>query len=143
AAAQEQTGQDEKLLTVVYDVKELLHQPGSRGGFDKIEDVIKIVLTSVNPGSWRGSDKGSSLQELNGNRLEIRTTEKQHAAVRELLTALRRLMGASVDLKTELVEMDRAAFDKDVRPALALPGGKGERPAAGVADEVLKKLREG
>src|SRR5205085_1785991 len=94
------------LTTVTYDVADLVKgAPAWRRylplpslpvapdrGADGAEALVQVLLGTVSPESWRpGRDGGSSLQAFNGTRLEVRATRKQHAEIRSLLEALRRM----------------------------------------------------
>jgi hypothetical protein len=128
---------DVERKTVVYDLTDLIHRPGGRTGFDRIDEVARVIVTTVHPGGWGGEKDGASrLRELNGTRLEIHTTPRNHAEIADLLAALRRIRDVDVNLRADLFEVDRAVYEKEIKPKLD------RRAAAEVAGTVVDLLRK-
>jgi hypothetical protein len=128
---------DEKPVVKTYDVGGMIHKPGGRTGYDSIDEIVKLIITDVEPGSWGGEDDGKNrLRELNGTKLEIVTTPKNHKEIADLLEAHRRVNDCDVNLRAALYEIDRAVWEKEVRPML------NRQPAAPVGDVVVELLRK-
>jgi hypothetical protein len=128
---------EDKPKTVVYDVSDLIHRPGGRTGFDRIDEVARHIVTAVHPGGWGGEKEGASrLRELNGTKLEIHTTPKNHAEIVDLLAALRRMNDVDINLRADLFEIDRAIYEKEIKPKL------GRRAAAEVAEGFVEMLQK-
>jgi hypothetical protein len=133
----QQPADDDNPRTVVYDVSDLIYRPGGRTGFDRIDEVARQIVTSVHAGGWGGEKEGASrLRELNGAKVEIHTTPKNHAEIVDLLGALRRLHDVDVNLRADLFEIDRALYEKEIKPKL------NRRAAAEVAEGVVDLLRK-
>src|SRR5262245_65841959 len=74
----------DNLLTVTYDVADLMRSApawaggslgGAKVGPGGLDALVKLIVTSVKPDSWRGTGEGvSTLHEVHGTKLEIRTT---------------------------------------------------------------------
>jgi hypothetical protein len=126
-----------KLETAVYDVSDLIYRPGGKTGYDSIDDVIKVVLTSVNPGGWSALDEdGDTLHELNGTKLEVRTNAARHAEIKQLLDALRGRMDVAVQVNVKLYEVERTFYEKEIKPHL----GAGKRLASPVPEDLTERL---
>lgn len=108
-----------KLRSVTYDVADLLHRTHGKTGYDSIDQLIKVIVTTVDPEAW-GPKSGESIKDLDGTRLEVRTTAARHVEVKTLLDALRGKMDLNVVLSAEVWEIDRATLAKEV----TLPEGK-------------------
>ena len=50
--AAEPPAKDEKPKTVVYDVDNLLYKHGVQSGLDKIDDLVNIIVKTVEPTKW-------------------------------------------------------------------------------------------
>ncbi len=123
--------------TVVYDIAGLIHRPGGRTGYDRIDEVARRIVSTVHEGGWGGEKEGESrLRELNGAKLEITTTAKHHKEIVELLAALRGRLDIDVNLRADLFEIDRAVFEKEIQRELK------RRPAAEVEETVVALLRK-
>jgi hypothetical protein len=105
-----------KLYTVVYDVADLLRKPGHTG-YARIEDVIKLIVTSVDPEAWNKAGD-STLEEVNGTKLHVTTDAGRHKEIEELLAAARRRMDVRVDVKSELFEVERKVYEKEFKEKL-------------------------
>jgi hypothetical protein len=124
---------DKKLVTKVYNVKPLL---GDRGKADT-DAVIKLIfeaipqLRELKPGT-----EGPQIVERDNGRLEIRTTEKRHGEVKDLLDALERLQDLAIDVKADVIELDTATYEKLVK---ALPKqGTGKPPVLYATGEEIE-----
>jgi hypothetical protein len=127
----------EQAVTKTYDVSDMIHKPGGRTGYDSIDEIVKVILAEVEPGSWGGEEEGKNrLRELNGTKLEIVTTPKNHKEIADLLQALHRMSDLDVNVRAALYEVDRAVWEKDVRPHLD------RAPAAQVAERIVELLRK-
>jgi len=122
-----------KPYAVTYDVTDLLRKPGHTG-YARVEDVIKLIVTSVDPESWNKTGD-STLEEINGTRLVVTTEAARHAQLEELLAAARRRIDLRVDFKSELFEIERKVYEKEFKDKLK--DGK----AAVVEDKVVEELR--
>src|SRR5437870_12845764 len=85
------------LATATYDVVDLAGSVATWRGAAGLPDpradgadaVADVILRTVRPEGWRpGRDGGSTLEVLDGRKLRIRATPRQHAAIRDLLAAL-------------------------------------------------------
>jgi hypothetical protein len=134
----------QKRQAVVYDVGDLIYKPGGRSGLDSVEDVINVILTTVDPEDWSADGQdGSAIYEVNGQKLEIHATAAQHAVIKDLVEALRRKMDLAVVMEAKLYEMDRDVFEKIVQPRLEEKDAKGETPKAVPVDaEFAEKLAD-
>lgn len=104
--------------TVTYDVAHLLARPGKTGS-DSIEALVATLTTTIAPKSWGAAGKGgSTLREVNGNRLEVTATPARHAEIAQLLGALARMSDVAVDLRAVLYEVDRTLYEKELAPRL-------------------------
>jgi hypothetical protein len=110
------------LRTVHYDIADIIYKPGGKTGLDTVEEVVRVIIDATGPQYWSATGKGSATLEINGTRLEVRARARQHEDVRDILRALRGLIDVNVDVRSELLEVDRAHFDKKLKPRLA---GKG------------------
>jgi hypothetical protein len=122
----------DKLTAVTYDVSDLIRKPGHTG-YARVEDIIKLILTSVDPDAWENAGD-STLEEVNGTRLYVTTSAARHAQIKEVLAAARRLLDLRVDIKSELIELERKVYDKEFKAKL-----KGT--AAVVEDKLVEDLR--
>jgi hypothetical protein len=126
----------DRVYSVTYHVGDMLGRPGGQTGYDKIDDIVKIIQTSVNPKSWHAKDGTSTIEEVNGTRLEIITTKAQHGEIADLLEALRRHNDVAVDLHADLCEVERTYFDREIKPKLS-------KEPQGPSKLVLKRGAEG
>src|SRR5687767_2053305 len=108
---------------VTYDIADMIHKPGGKTGYDKPEDVVAVLLKSVSPASWSAAGAGDRVRLVDGTRLEIQATARQHSEIAQLLAALRGKLDVAVDLRADLIEVDRAFFDKEIQPKLAARSG--------------------
>src|SRR5262245_21480606 len=84
-----------RLSTATYDVADLVQSvPTWRRavlvapdvGTEGADALVQVILRLINPESWRpGREGGSTIQVVNRNKLEIRTTLRQHAEIKQLL----------------------------------------------------------
>jgi hypothetical protein len=123
-----------KATTVTYDVADMLRKPG-RTGYANVEEIVKLIVTSIDPESWNATGD-STLEEINGSKLQITTTPRRQAEIVELLASARRRLDLRVDLKCELFEVERKVYEKEFKNKM-----KGER-AGEPEDGVLVALRE-
>jgi len=99
----------EVMSTVVYDIRDLLAGLKPTGP----ESVVNNIFSAIDPESWnRRTPNHGSIHIVNGSRLLVRTTAKRHAAIAELLTALRRLGGVSVIVNARLYEVEQSLYKK-------------------------------
>ena len=107
-------------ITVTYELTDLLYKPGStKSGYDSLDEVIKTIVTTVNPKSWLLSPEGGNrFFEVNGKKLEIRATKKDHDEIKELIHSLRRLNDLTVDVKATFLAVDAKWFAKEIAPLL-------------------------
>jgi hypothetical protein len=126
--------------TVVYEVGDLLYRPGGHTGFDRVDDISRIILTTIDPEAWGPGPTGSTLVELQGKRLEITTTAARHAEIKDLLAALRRMQDVAVTLSGDLYEVDRVVFEQEFQPRFAKARRTPEQPVALSLDDNLEAL---
>ncbi len=70
-------------ITVGYDVSHLLHRDG-KTGYDSIDEIVNVIVTTVRPETWLASpDGGNRIFEANGNRLEILASKAAHDEIKE------------------------------------------------------------
>ena len=82
---------------------------------------------------------------LNEKKLEITASKAAHDQITDLLEALRRQYDLAVNIHGELIEIDRAYFEKQIKPKLAKePEGKRDRLLLdqGAAAAIHKKAVE-
>jgi hypothetical protein len=120
-----------------YDVSDLVRKPGGKTGLDSVEEVVELVVQSLGPKRWGPMQKGgNTLEVVNGIRLEIRATPRQHGEIADVLAALRRLVDVAVDVRAELRAVERKFFDKKLAHRLGpIPG-----PGVGRALRLGEKL---
>ncbi len=111
-----------EVTTVQYGVKDLVGSNviwRGRAGekerqVDGSDDIIRLIVEHVNPKEWRGDQ--SSILEVNGTALEIRTTKANHAEIADLFAALRRSADVQVVAESGLYAVDRAFYEKEFAP---------------------------
>jgi hypothetical protein len=104
-------------FTTTYDVSGLIYKGGAKTGLDSVDDVIKAIITSVNPLSWLAApDGGNRLFEVNGKKLEIYATKNDHDEIAEVLQSIRQMNDLEVDLKTTFLAVDSKWFEKEIQP---------------------------
>jgi hypothetical protein len=141
AAEPPRADEKDKPKTVVYDVNDLLYRKGVQNGYDTIDDLVKVLLTEVEPKSWTHTGDGNRLVVLGETKLEITAGRKVHEQIEDVLTAARGRMDLVVDVRGQLVEVERAYFGKAIKPRLAeQPEGKRGRLA--LDDKLLAEVRE-
>ena len=118
---------DKKLVTKVYTIKHLIDERGKASGLADTDAVVKVIfeaipqLRELKPGA-----DGPQIVERDGGRLEVRTTEKRHEEIKDLLDALERLQDLAVDVEAKVIELDVAAYEGLLK---ALPkASKGKPP---------------
>jgi hypothetical protein len=134
-AAPTATAQPDRPVKKTHDVSDLLGRPG-RSGVSSVEEVVNLIAAGVAPQGW--APKGpNTLAELHGRKIEVVAPAKVQAEVAELLEALRRLHGIGVDVSGELLEVEKAAYEK----ARAKHFG-GKDGAVAIGDDALADLRK-
>ena len=87
---------DKKLVTKTYDVKPLIGERGKAAGVADADAVVKLIfqaipeLRELKPGA-----DGPQIVERDGGKLEVRTTEKRHEEIKDLIAALERGLSAA------------------------------------------------
>jgi hypothetical protein len=120
-----------KVETVTYDIADLIERPAWRTirladwrpdrSRTAAEDLTRLVLTS-DAGLFKAAQDGSaSVVLVNGVKLEVQATGEQHKVVVDVLETLRRLTELDVIVGSELYEVERDWFRKEIEPKL----GKG------------------
>jgi hypothetical protein len=128
---------DKKLVTKVYNIKPLIGERGKAGGLADADAVIKLLfqtipqLRDLKPGT-----DGPQIVERDNGKLEVRTTEKRHGEVKDLLDALGRLQDLAIDVKADVIELDNATYEKLLK---ALPKGKTKTPVLLATGEELEE----
>ena len=107
------------VVTVKYDVKDLAesklsYKAGTPGvvKVDGIDDIIRLLVEHVNPKEWRGDR--STILEVNGTALEIRTTKANHEGIVDILRSLRRSADVQVVAEAGLYAVERAYYEKEI-----------------------------
>ncbi len=137
-----QGAKEDRFITVSYPIGDLVSRSSGKTGSSGVGEVVRCVMTGVNPDGWHAKDGGSSLQVRNGSTLVIHTQAKYHQEISELLEALRRLNDVAVDVQSHLCEIDRSLYDKLIKPKLGnLQAGSGVPMAATLAEGAYQKLR--
>lgn len=115
---------DEMVFVTSYDIKDLVGKkasfrlPGEKPvNVTGIDSITGLIVTAVDSKSWR--DKRFFIREVDGERLEIQTTKTNHEMIASLLEALRIQMDVTVEVETELYEVDQALYQKKFAPAFA------------------------
>jgi hypothetical protein len=83
---------------------------------DGMAALVRVILTATDQENWTASGEKNILQELNGQKLEIRTSLDNHEAIGNLLAALRRLADVAVVMESQLFEVDAAFYRKKIEP---------------------------
>ncbi|HKB42122.1 MAG TPA: hypothetical protein VKD72_37190 [Gemmataceae bacterium] len=138
-----------RLSTATYDVADLIQSvPTWRrvsfvapdAGVEGADALVQVIMRMINPESWRPGPARSTIQVVNDTKLEIRTTLRQHAEIKDLLKTLRHLSDLAVVFWADLYEVDRAFYRNHLEPVLApRPGEK--LFAVSVEDAIGTKLR--
>jgi hypothetical protein len=111
----------EQRLTTTYDVSDLLRRDG-KSGVESSDDIVKFIVGNVRPTAWLAApDGGNRITEVNGRDLVITATKADHAEIKELLEAMRRLHDVAVDLKASVLSVEAKAFAKEIKPHLGKP----------------------
>jgi hypothetical protein len=111
------------LVTVSYDIRDLLAKPGAwaSGGaafsradvIAKDRELLQTFLAAVDAeGRERAMVPGESTQILNCTHLVMRTSAARHAQVAQMLQVFRRLADVAVFAKAQLYEVDVAFYKK-------------------------------
>jgi hypothetical protein len=141
AAAAEPAKDEVKRKTIVYDVNDLLHRKGAHNGYDKIDDLVNLIVSGVETRLWKADGSDNRLVVLSATKLEITARKETHEQIEEILKMARRQMDLVVDLHGELIEVERAYYEKVIQPKLAKePEGKRDRLL--IDDELLGELRK-
>lgn len=131
AHANSQTKPKEESISIItYSVKDLISKN------DGIDNIAKIIMTSVNPACWN-VEGSSSLQETDIDKLEIRTTKAQHEQIKDLLEALRRIKRTAINIRVSLCETDRIFFEKEIIPNLDRVAREQARSSPSPIDAIL------
>src|SRR5262249_40410110 len=81
------------------------------------------------------------LHERDGTKLEVTASAKDHAEVRDVLAMMRRLMDVAVHLEWKLYAVDRAEFEKKIKPKLGKDRATLDKQhACYLPDEVAARL---
>jgi hypothetical protein len=133
----------DKLVTRSYDLKPILGARLSGTDLTGPDDVVRLILETLRVGELKPGTDGPQVVERDGGKLEVRATEKVQGEIKDLLDALGRLADVAVDVKADVVELDRETFEK-VRPLFRPGKGRADPPAAvalppAVTDTVIKR----
>jgi hypothetical protein len=98
--------------TVTYDVGDLL-------AGTKIDKIVTLIFRTTGPTNWSATRKGAAtLDVVNGTQIQVRAGAELHRQIADLLASLRRPTGPHVQLRAELHEVDRAFYEKQIKPRL-------------------------
>jgi hypothetical protein len=112
-----------------------------QAGFDKIDELVEIIMKTVEPKAWEQS--GNALKVLSEKKLEITGTKLLHEQIADLLEALRRQYDLIVNVHGELIEVERALFEKEIQPKLAKqPEGKRDWLVVHENDDTAAEIRK-
>lgn len=114
-----------EVVTVVYDVKDLAAGKVKWRGMeaekgltvDGLDDIIRLIVKRVDPKGWRGNQ--STILEVNGSALEIRTTKANHEEIVDILRILRQMADVEVVVESNIYAVDRAFYEKAIAPRFA------------------------
>jgi hypothetical protein len=124
----------EPLKTVTYDVADLVQKtPSWSGAEPPLDALVRVIVSGVNPESWRRKEAPATILVLDGTKLEIQATAKDQAEITELLAALRRLADLAVVVEVKLYEVNRTWYKENLEGWLK----KGE---AAVPEETVQAL---
>ena len=126
---------DKKLVTKVYDLKQLLGEKGKINGFADMEAFIKVILDTLPIGELKPGTDGPQIIERDGGKLEVRTTPELHGELKDLLEAIERLADVAVDIKAEVIELDAASFEKLTKALPKTANRKRGSPVLFASDE--------
>jgi hypothetical protein len=139
--------------TIVYDIADLVssRRPSLQGvgagepkNLEGDESLARMIMLALGADCWQGSKAGTAtLRILNGNKLEVTAPPDLHEQVAEVLSALRRLADVAVIVESQLVEVERAVFEKKIEPRLPkLPDAQGRRIASIIDAPLIEQLRK-
>jgi hypothetical protein len=132
------------LVTRVYDLKSLLGDKSASTGLADPDAVIRLILETVRVGEIKPGVEGPQFVERDGDKLEVRATEKVQNEVKELIAGLERVADLAIDIRADVLEFDRETFDKSVKPLFVPAKGRTESPVVigfGDDDEAVEKGR--
>jgi hypothetical protein len=105
--------------------------------------LVQFIQTVVEPEIWKGPlGRRATIRVFNGTTLVVRATYKRHMEVTEILGGLTRLTDLAVVMDAKLFEVDKAFYEKHLRPLFAGEKGKSFRPAAELKPPALATLLE-
>lgn len=135
----------------MYDIKPLIGAHGKANQTPDADAVIKLILSTIALGEPKGA-AGPQIVERDGGKLEVRATAKVHEEVKDLLAALARLQDLAIDIKTDVLELDAASYEKLLKtlpdaskgklPVLFATGAELEGDGAPVIDKRLAEANK-
>ena len=134
----------EKPVTKMYDVSRLLNEMAKTQKAPDADAVIKLLFEAIpqlRPGEIDAD--GPRVIERENGQLEVSAPADLHAEIKDLLAALERLHDLTIDVKTEVIELDTAAFEKYQKALPKVGRGKAGSPVAFVTGEGFEENRPG
>jgi hypothetical protein len=118
-----------RLVTRTHNLKPLLANPARPHDLPDADAVVRIILQTIRIGELKAGGDGPQIVVRDGGKLEVRATEKVQDEIKDLIDALGRLADLAVDVKADVIELDKAAFEK-LQKVLPRPvKGKADAPA--------------
>jgi hypothetical protein len=119
AAQANKTDGGKRLVTTVYDIRDLLAKPSVLGlssrafrDAEPAERAARVIraMSAIEPANGAARSNGEAIQVLNGTRLVIHASAARHAEIAALLQRLRRLGDVAVSIQAQLYEVDDAFY---------------------------------
>lgn len=82
------------------------------GTFERLQDVIELIMATVDTGSWRVHGGGNGFIDRQGNRLVVTASPVVHRKLQDLLDLLRSEPPATIDLHIALIQVAPSTLDK-------------------------------
>ncbi len=134
--------EDEKLVTKTYDVSRVLGEMAKGQKAPDTDALLKVLFDAIpqlRPGELDAN--GPQIIERENGQLEIRASAELHNEVKDLITALERLHDLTIEVKTEVIELDVAAFEKYQKALPKANRGKAGSPVVFVTGERFEENR--
>jgi len=101
---------------------------------DNVNALVRVLVTAMDLRPWE------TIHILNGIRLVVVASPRQHETIADILNALRRLQDLGVCMNARLYEVDRAFYTGHVAPLFARVKDPEERPAVVRIDAALLQI---
>jgi hypothetical protein len=114
----------EKLVTQIHDLKAIFSAPSRPADVPDADAVVRLLVEAIRIGDLKTEGDGPKIVILDGGKLEVRATEKTQGHVKDMIKALAHLGDIAIDIKADLVELDKDTFEKNVQALLKPAKGK-------------------